>query len=338
MGYAILNSMLHQVAGDEFYVIAVDIGGTSYRVALADAAGNMVNRKTQPTRSWESPVIGMQRVKDTIKEIMSEVGLDKIKAIVVCAAGPLDPQKGILLTPPSLPAWRNVPVKVGLENEFPIPVRVENDADLAALGEQRFGAGKGCNRLIYITVSTGIGGGVIIDGNILTGTDLSVAEIGHIVVDPNGPICNCGGKGHVETLSSGTAISRIAGQRINAGESSRLWNFCEGDTSKITGQMVIDAAQKGDALAIDVIESSGKYLGMAIASLMHLFDPEVVIIGGGVSNAGELLLKPARQSMDECSMADFKGRTRVFQSELGDDSGIMGAIALALDSAQADNG
>jgi glucokinase len=250
---------------------------------------------------------------------------------VVCAAGPLDPQKGILLTPPSLPAWRNVPVKQYLKEAFGIPVWVENDADLAALGEQRFGAGKGCSRLIYITVSTGIGGGVIVDNRILRGTDLSVAEIGHIVVDPNGPVCNCGGIGHLETLASGTAIGRIATERIANGETGSLSSISGSSSSPLTGQAVVEAALQGDALALDVIGFAGKYLGMAVASLMHLFDPEVVIIGGGISNAGELILEPARQSMNVCSMTDFKGRTRLVRSELGDDSGIMGAIALALE-------
>jgi len=320
--------MRTRIDKEHLHVIAIDIGGTSYRVALADTKGDIINREAEPTRSHESPDIGLPRIRGTITETASGIGLDKVKSIVVCAAGPLDPQQGILLTPPSLPAWRNVPVKQYLEEAFGIPVWVENDADLAALGEQRFGAGRGCSRLIYITVSTGIGGGIIVENRILRGTSLSVAEIGHMAIDPNGLVCNCGGIGHLETLASGTAIGRIATERIVDGQPSSL---SSDPGSMLTGQAVIEAALQGDALAIDVVRSAGKYLGMAIASLMHLFDPEVVIIGGGVSNAGELILEPARESMDECSMADFKGRTRLVRSELGDNSGLMGAIALALD-------
>ena len=323
---------------EDHFVIGVDIGGTSYRVALADTQGNLLSRNAEPTRSWESSGIGLERIIETIKETASVINFDKVKSITVSAGGPLDPRTGVLLTPPSLPAWRNVPIKATLEEAFQIPVWVENDADLAALGEQRFGAGKGCDRLIYITVSTGIGGGIIIDGEILAGTTLSVAEIGHIIVDPNGPICNCGGKGHLEPLASGTAIARIAGEKITQGWISALSHLCEGDISVLTAEMVTEAARNGDSLANEVIQSAGKYLGMAIASLMHLFDPEVVIIGGGVSNAGELILEPIRKSMDDCSMADFKGRTRVVQSALGDNSGIMGAVAFSLDKLGMVNG
>ena len=313
------------------FVVAVDIGGTSYRVVLADANANIINRIAEPTRSWESHETGLERINETINQVASVVGLEKVMGIAVCAGGPLNPQTGVLLTPPSLSGWRNVPVKATFEEAFQIPVWVENDADLAVLGEQRFGAGKGCDRLIYITVSTGIGGGIIVDGEILRGVDLSIAEIGHIVVDPNGPRCNCGGKGHVETLSSGTAIARIAGERISEGATSKLQQTCEGDLSKITGEMVVNAAREGDLLANQILQSAGSYLGMAIASLIHLFDPQVVIIGGGISNAGELILEPARKTLSKYSMADYRGRARVVQSELGDNSGIMGAIAFGWD-------
>jgi len=316
---------------EDHFVIGIDIGGTNYRIALADAQGNLINRNAEPTRSWESSEIGLDRIKETIRQTTSGIDFSRVKAITVSAGGPLDLRTGVLLTPPSLPAWRDVPIKTSLEEAFRIPVWVENDADLAALGEQRFGAGKGCDRLIYITVSTGIGGGIIHNGRILTGSTLSVAEIGHMVVDPNGPVCNCGGKGHLEPLASGTAIARIAGEKITQGETSTLSHLCEGDISVLTAEMVTEAARNGDSLANEVIQSAGKYLGMAIASLVHLFDPQVVIIGGGVSNAGGLILEPIRKSMDACLMADFVGRTRVVQSELGDNSGIMGAVAFALD-------
>ncbi len=317
---------------EDFFVIAVDIGGTNYRVALANKQGKIVNRRAELTRSWESSEIGMGRIKETIKKITAAINFDKVKAIAVSAGGPLNPQTGVLLTPPSIPAWRNVPVKASLEETFQIPVWVENDADLAALGEQRFGAGRGYNRVIYITVSTGIGGGVIFDGNLLSGRDLSVSEIGHMVVTRDGPQCNCGGKGHLEPLASGTAIARIAVERISAGRASNLSKMCGDDLSKITGAMVVAAARDGDSMADEIVAEAGMYLGMAVTSLINLFDPEVVIIGGGVSNAGELILGPIRKEVTERVMPDFRGRARVVQSELGDDSGIMGAIALSLDN------
>jgi len=317
---------------EDYFVIGIDIGGTNYRVALADVGGNLISRNAEPTRAHEGPEIGLERIKETVKETTAAIDFDKVRAIAVSTGGPLNPQTGVLLTPPSLPSWRNVPIKASLEETFKIPVWVENDADLAALGEQRFGAGRGCDRVIYITVSTGIGGGIILDGNLLTGSDLSVAEIGHMVVDPNGPQCNCGGKGHLEPLASGTAIARIARERISAGQSSNLSQICGDDLSRLTAEMVVEAARDSDPLASEIVEEAGMYLGMAIASLIHIFDPQVVIIGGGVSNAGGLILGPIRKSITERIMPDFRGRARVVQSELGDDSGIMGAVALGLDN------
>ncbi|MFO8102490.1 MAG: ROK family protein [Dehalococcoidia bacterium] len=316
---------------EDYFVIAVDIGGTNYRVALADCQGKLVNRRAEPTRSWESPEIGLKRIIETIRETGACVDFGQVKGIAVSAAGPLDPERGVMLTPPSLPAWRNVPVKAKIEEAFHLPVLFETDTDMAALGEQRFGAARGCSRVIYLTVSTGIGGGIIFDNIILRGANLSVAEIGHMVVDPNGPQCNCGGQGHLEPLASGTAIARNAAERISAGQISSLSVMCNNDLDRITAEMVVKAASNGDSMASNILEEAGMYLGMAITSLIHLLDPEVVIIGGGVANAGDLILNPIRAAIEERIMPDFRGRARVVRSELGDDSGIMGAIALALD-------
>ncbi len=224
-------------------------------------------------------------------------------------------------------------MKEQLEEEFQIPIWVENDADLAALGEHRFGAGRGFDRLIYITVSTGIGGGIIINGQFLSGSSVSAAEIGHMVVDPDGPVCNCGGRGHLEALASGTAIARMAVERISQGEPSGISRLVRGDLSRVTAETVVEAAGQGDVTAQAVMRQAGTSLGMAVVSLIHIFDPEVVIIGGGVSNAGELILKPIREVIAQRAMPDFKNRARVVRSALGDDSVILGAVALALDKA-----
>ncbi|MFO8009638.1 MAG: ROK family protein [Dehalococcoidia bacterium] len=322
---------------EEFYIVAVDLGGTSYRVALADSQAKILNRKAEPTRSHEGWESGLERIKSTIQETASPVDFGLVKAISVSAGGPLNPQTGTLLTPPSLPTWKNVPLKTILETAFDKPVFVENDADLAALGEHRFGAGRGYDRLIYITVSTGIGGGIILGGEILRGKDISVAEIGHIVVDPDGPFCNCGGKGHVEALASGTAIARIAARRVRENGSAAILKQCSNDLSMLKAEMVVEAARGGDHIANVVIEEAGRYLGIAVTSLIHILDPQMVIIGGGVSNAGGLILEPIRRAIEEHAMVDFRERAGIVRSELGDDSGLMGAIALALDNLKQDH-
>ncbi|MCL0072775.1 ROK family protein [Dehalococcoidia bacterium] len=313
------------------FVIAVDVGGTSFRVALADREGRLLARGAEPTRPQEGPGSGIRRLKDAIRKTASSVSFKEVAGIAVGAAGPIDPLRGVILTPPSLPTWRDVPLKEQLEEEFQVPIWMENDADLAALGEHRFGAGRGCDRLIYITVSTGIGGGIIINGQLLSGSSVSVAEIGHMVVDPDGPVCNCGGRGHLEAVASGTAIARMAVERISQGHSSAISRLVGGHLSMVTAETVVEAAGQGDTTAQAVMQKAGISLGIAVVSLIHIFDPEVVIIGGGVSNAGELILNPIRQVITERAMPDFRNRARVVCSSLGDDSVILGAVALALE-------
>lgn len=321
---------------DEFFIIAVDIGGTSFRVALADASGNILARNARPTHAHEGYPKGLERITETIRETASSVNFEKVRGIAVASAGPIDPKSGSILTPPSLPGWHNAPLKDSLNSAFGIPVLVESDADMAAVGEHRFGAGRGFDRLIYMTVSTGIGGGIIIDGELLRGSKVSAAEIGHMIVDPKGPVCNCGGRGHLEPVASGTAIARMASERLSPKDSGKLAEMCGGDLSILTAKIVAEAASAEDSLANEVMSEAGSSLGLAITSLIHIFDPEVVIIGGGVANAGELILDPIRRVIAERAMPDFKDRTRVTQSALGDDSGIMGAIAFALDELRPD--
>lgn len=315
----------------EPFVIAIDIGGTSFRVALADATAQIIERNSEPTRATEGSERGLERIIETIRKTAAVVGMEKVKAIAVAAAGPIDPQTGVILTPPSLPTWHNVRLKTTLEQAFDIPVWVENDADMAAVGERQFGAGRGYDRVVYMTVSTGIGGGIVLDGQVLRGSKVSAAELGHIVIDPNGPVCNCGGRGHVEVMASGTAIARMARERISSGGRTAMAQHCGNDLSKLTAADVVDAARNGDQLAIEVMNEAGTNLGMAIASIVHIVDPDVVIIGGGVSNAGGLLLEPVRRSFAERAMADFRNRTKIVRSELGDDSGLRGAVVFALD-------
>jgi len=316
---------------DKFFVLALDIGGTRLRTALADSTGKIVNQTVEATHPEQGLESGLERIKEAIRKAASKINFDKIRGIAIGAAGPVDPQAGVILTPPNLPTWENLPLRERLEEEFGLPVWVENDADLAALGERRFGAGKGFNHLIYITVSTGIGGGIITNGQLLHGSKGSAAEIGHMVIDPQGPVCGCGGRGHLEALASGTAIARMAVERISHGQTSDISNLVGDNLSQVTAVTVAQAAQDGDPLAKQVMREAGTSLGLAVVSLVHLFDPEVIIIGGGVSNAGELILEPVREVIAERAMPDFKKRAKIVRSALGDDSGILGAAALALD-------
>jgi glucokinase len=200
------------------------------------------------------------------------------------------------------------------------------------LGEHRFGAGRGYTHIIYITVSTGIGGGIIIDGKPFLGATGLAAEIGHMTIDPDGPRCGCSNFGCLEAMASGSAIARMAIEELSGGKPSAIPSLVGDDLNKVTAQIVEKAAQGGDPLAKEIMERAGASLGIGVVNLLHLFDPQLVIIGGGVSKAGELLLEPVRRVIAERAIPDFKHRARIVPSALGDDSVLYGAVAWVLDN------
>lgn len=312
------------------YIIGVDIGGTQIRTALSDLEGNIIHRVAHPTLAEEGvgPVIG--RIKEAIREAAGE-HLEEAQAIGIASAGPLDPWEGVIIKAPNLPGWRNVPLKAIIEEEFELPTYVGNDANLAALAEQQFGAGKGARDLIYITHSTGIGGGIIVDDRLLLGSKGLGAEVGHITLDIDGPRCGCGSIGCLEAMAAGPAIARNAVEAIKGGRETIIPELVDGDLSQITAKEVNQAAQQGDELGIELIQQAGKLLGIGLVSLMHLFNPEIIIIGGGVSKAGDLLFESVRETVRaRCMTDDYWRDTPIVPAALGDDVGLMGGIALVL--------
>ncbi len=319
-----------------FLVLALDIGGTNFRLALADERGRILKRRSGPTRPEEGPERLLKRVKRGVEGLLSDPDMKRmVKGVGVGAAGPLDLESGMLLHPPNLPGWHHVPLKSMLEESLDFPVWLRNDVDLGALGEHRFGAGRGFQQLIYLALGTGIGGGVILGGQLLSGTRVSAMEAGHMVVSPGGPRCNCGREGCLEALASGTAIARRAAERLLRGEQSQLIEMVNGKAERITAELVARAANKGDWLAQQVLQEAGEWLGIGVVNLILLFDPEVVIIGGGVAGAGDFLLEPVRQAVKRWVVPYFEREVPVVRSRLGGNSNLMGAVALALDEIQA---
>lgn len=316
-------------------VLGLDIGGTNFRLALADERGRVLKRRSGRTRPEEGPENFLGRVKKEVEELLSPDMRMMVKGVGVGAAGPLDLESGMLLHPPNLPGWHHVPLKSMLEESLGFPVWLRNDVDLGALGEHRFGAGRGFKQLIYLALGTGIGGGVILDGRLLFGTRVSAMEAGHMVISPGGPRCNCGREGCLEALASGTAIARRAAERLSQGEQSRLSEMVDGKGEQITAELVARAANKGDRLARQVLQEAGEWLGIGVVNLILLFDPEVVIIGGGVAGAGDFLLEPVRRAVKRWVVPYFEREVPVVQSRLGENSNLMGAVALALDEIQA---
>ena len=312
------------------FIIGVDIGGTQIRAALSDGEGNIIHRVAHPTLADQGPEPVIERIKEAIRQAAGR-HLGEVQAIGIASAGPLDPWKGVIIKAPNLPGWHHVPLKGIIEEEFRLPTYVGNDANLAALAEQRFGAGKGARHLIYITHSTGIGGGIIVDGRLLLGSKGLGAEVGHIVLDIDGPRCGCGNIGCLEAMAAGPAIARNAVQAIEAGRKTIIPDLVDGDLSRISAEQVSEAAQQGDSLAIELIRQAGELLGIGLVSLIHLFNPEIIIIGGGVSKAGDLLFEPVRATVRaRCMDESYWRDTPIVPAALGDDVGLIGGITLVL--------
>ncbi len=250
--------------------IAVDIGGTQMRAATyqSDSISPTNISRITTQHSDASP---LERLEELISSIWPKG--QTVERIAVAAPGPTDPYRGILYEAPNIPQWINMPLKELLEDRFQVPVDVGNDANLAALGEWKYGAGVGHHYLVYLTVSTGIGGGVIVDDRLLLGSSGLAAELGHVTVMPDGPVCGCGQRGHLEAVASGTAIARWVEHKLSEGVDSSLNEYMD-----ITALQVSEAASRGDPLAIDALQRAGNFLGIAIADILHIFNPSIVIV------------------------------------------------------------
>jgi len=239
-------------------------------------------------------------------------------------------RNGIVSTPPNLPGWYTVPLRDILHGHYGIDAFLINDAKAAALGEHSFGAGRGLSNIVYITVSTGIGGGIIANGRLYTGHSGAAGEVGHMTIDINGHRCSCGNIGCWETLASGTAMGREAARRLASGEVSSLAVQFAGRFDKVTPVEIGEAARNGDALAQGVVAWTARFLGVGLANLVNIFNPEMIIIGGGLSKLGNLLLEPAVKVVAERAFPLLNRAVRFVASPLGDDATILGAAAFAL--------
>ena len=309
--------------------LAVDFGGTNIRVALLDRQANISHRHSVPTLAHLGRDAVLERLIGALEHAITSEDRSDIVGIGASLASPTDPETGTMHGPPNLPGWHGFSPKKALEDRFLLPVAAANDATLAALAEQRYGAGRGHRHVIYMTVSTGIGGGIVIDGKLYTGSRGFAGEIGHVTVDRGGPRCNCGNTGCLEVMASGTAVARMARERLAGGESSVLVERSEGDLDRVDARMVAQAAREGDRLAVAVMSEASANLGIGIVGILHTFDPDVIVIGGGMTENFDIMLPVIRQEVGRRVMSHFGGDERLVMSELGDDVSLVGAAALA---------
>lgn len=307
--------------------LAFDLGGTALRGALVESDGRIVAHASAPTLAGAGSEAVIGQIVALAGTLLREHPQANVAGIGVGAPGPLDPKAGIVIAPPTLAGWHDVPLIDILGRHFGLPVRLENDANAAALGEWRFGAGRGSGSLVFVTVSTGIGGGVVADGHIYHGRRGLAAEIGHMTITGEGDRCFCGAIGCFEAVASGTALGRRATRLTAPGDGSLLRRLSnDGDVS---ARHVVEAAKAGDANALDLIEAEAQWLGIGFTNVLHLYSPDLIVMGGGLSNGFDLLAPSIRAVIQQRAMPAYRD-VPIVQAELGDRAGLIGAASLIL--------
>lgn len=310
--------------------VGVDLGGTNTRAGLVTGGGEIVGRARCPTRLDLGSDAVVQGIADCVRGAISDGDVDpsEVGSVGVGSPGPLNPETGVIISPENLPCLRGVPLKAQLEAELGRTVLVDNDANLAAYGEQWMGAGRGVEHFLCVTLGTGIGGGWVADGKLMRGFNGNAAEIGHISLDLNGPRCPCGNHGCFELYASATAMVRRTRERLSR---ERPETALEPDG--LTTETISKAAEAGDAFAAEMFEETGFLLGAGLVNLVNVMNVEMIALAGGMARAGERLLEPARRTFLERGTVGVKEFVRIVPAALGDDAGILGAARLARDAA-----
>ncbi len=306
----------------------IDLGGTKLRSVVFDDSGRILGDDIRASRTAEGLDAVLDRMVECLDGSLSKAGVarERLAGLGVASPGAVDVVRGIVPNAPQLPGWQDVPLARLMEERLGLPTLLENGATAAALGEHRFGAGRGSRFMLYITVSTGVGGGIIIDGELYRGKSGAAGELGHVIIDMSGPPCGCGARGCLESLASGTAIAKKGEQLAQSGDSPVLARLRR-EEGRVTAEIMERAAKMGDIASREAFREAGHYLGVALAGLVNVLDPEVIVIGGGVAKAGDLLLEQARVTMESLAMTQPLKGVRLVVSELGDLVGTFGMLA-----------
>ncbi|MFC1931725.1 ROK family protein [Chloroflexota bacterium] len=318
---------------DGLPVLAVDLGGTKIIAAIVSASGQVIAKERCLTLADEGPQSVINRLFSAIDGMLNLNSLSpsRLNSISIAAAGAIDVKRGLVTSSPHLPGWHDMPLRDIVKEKYKVDAFLINDASAAALGEHRFGAGKGVENLVLLTVGTGIGGGIIINSRLYQGVSGGAGEVGHMTIDVSGSKDVCGNIGCLETLASGTAMAQEARRRLNQGETSSLVEMVDGKIENITAGEIGIAAERGDSLALEVITGAGTYLGVGLVNVVNIFNPEMIVIGGGVANLGALLLDPARRVVQERAFQMSARAVRIVPARLGNEAGIYGAAVFAFE-------
>jgi len=319
------------------HILGIDIGGTKLAVGVSTAQGRLLSSERIPTNSGEGPQRMIARLAEVCLRVIDQSGV-KVDAAGVGCVGPLDQKTGYVINPVNLHGWKEVPLVDILKNDLKMPVFLDNDANAAALGEHRFGAGRGVANMVYLTISTGIGGGIIINHQLYQGENGNAGELGHMSVNFAGRPCGCGNLGCIEQYASGTAIATRAREAVKAaGNTDTALLSLAGTIDQINGQVVVQAVLQGDRLACRVWDETIVALGSCMVSVIHIFNPRRIVLGGGITNAGDLLFVPLRKQTKKHAMPTLHDICDIVPAELGDQVGVLGAVAVGLDGIAKNN-
>jgi glucokinase len=321
------------------FAVGIDIGGTKIAAGLLDDSGNVIARHSSRGHTGQAPEAVLEAAAQVFQEVLQKAGVRpaEIVGVGVGFAGHTHGEAGLVLTSSNLPAWDRHPLRDRLARRLGVPVVLDNDAHCSAWGEYRYGAGRGSRLLSYVTFSTGLGMGVIIDGHLLSGATGTAGEIGHTVVDVNGPLCTCGKRGCVMSYACGLAISRMACERVAGNAPTVLREMCGSEPEHISGEVVAEAARRGDDAARAILETAGYYLGVGLSTIVQVLNPDRIVLGGGLMNASDLLMEPCLRGLNENIHPVLRGSAQIVPSALGEDSGTVGAADLARAAAAREN-
>lgn len=321
-----------EINPDRGLVGAIDMGATHVSIAVADFAARIHQESEFQFDIKDGPEACLAKVDENFQRMLGaqDLTISKLSAIGMGVPGPVNTEAGMVVSPPIMPGWDGYPIRTSLEKMWGHPVTLNNDAELGALGEWAYGAGRGERNIAYIKVGSGVGAGLILNKQIYGGTMGAAGEIGHLTIDENGPLCDCGSHGCLEAYAGGHAIARQGQLLAKSGKRTLLSNI---PVNKITAVEVAEAARRGDLHAQEILHRAGSYIGIAIAGLINLFNPSVVIIGGGVSQVGDILTAPIRQAVRERAMRASEQSVRITTGMLGRRSVLIGATVQAVNVA-----
>ena len=313
------------------YAIGIDLGGTFIKGGVIDLKGTVIFSTSIETEAGKGPEGVLGRMAELSRKVVdgAKISWDQVKCVGVGTPGPLSRAKGIVYTAPNLPGWDNVAVVRVLKRELKKPVFLENDANAAAYAENWVGAGKGASSMILLTLGTGIGGGIVLEGDVWHGLDDAAGELGHMSINFDGPHCNCGSYGCIEAYASAPATVRRALKGIEDGRGTSLKALLE-KAGELTAKDIHDAAVAGDEFAHEVIATTGKLLGIAVANFVNIFNPELVVLFGGLAKAGDMLFQPVREEAKRRALKPAADTVKILPAKLGGDAGIIGAAGCAL--------